>query len=174
MDMRELCGGRVRSTQVAIRRQLHAGENFDLVTHCDLGDPQEQKRVIIYIRQHTVLVVVMAPSCRSPGPPSGLNYEINYDTWVSRFNEDAPHTEFCGKVALLQIELGNFFFVEQPRPTWLRTVQPWRQVAAHPQVDAATFDQCRLGAKGPRGLPAPRSHLLQLPTHRTYLHHSET
>ena len=151
-DMCELCGGEARATQVAIRRQLHTGENFDLVTNCDLGDPLEQKRVLIYVEQHDVIVVVMAPSCRTTGPPSGLNYQINYDTWVAHYNEDAPHIEFCGKVALLQMQRGRYFFVEQPHPTWLRTVPPWDQLAAHPQVGAETFDQCRMGVKGPRGL----------------------
>ena len=98
----------------------------------------------------------MAPSCRSTGPPSALNSQINYDTWRLHYEEDAPHISFCGKVALVQANKGNYFFVEQPYPTWLRSVWPWDAVAAHPQVDSVIFDQCRLGARGPRGLPAKK------------------
>ena len=47
--MRELCGGLARPARVAIRRRLKAGENFDLVTDCDLGTPMEQSRVLLYI-----------------------------------------------------------------------------------------------------------------------------
>jgi len=39
MDVCELCGGEGRTTQVAVRRRLHAGRNFDLVTGVDLGNP---------------------------------------------------------------------------------------------------------------------------------------
>ena len=39
VDARGLCGGRARSAQVATRRQLNAGKNFDLVTNCHFGPP---------------------------------------------------------------------------------------------------------------------------------------
>ena len=36
LDLCEICGGEARTSTIAIRRQLEVGENFDLVTHCDL------------------------------------------------------------------------------------------------------------------------------------------
>ena len=73
IDVAELCGGVGRTVQVAVRRRLRSGQNFDLVTGFDLGHPGDQRKVLVYINENEVLVVVMAPCCRALGPPSNLN-----------------------------------------------------------------------------------------------------
>eukprot|EP00959_Pyramimonas_sp_CCMP1952_P176531 3689475-Pyramimonas_sp.AAC.1 len=45
-------------------------------------DPIVQQNFLSYLRSDNVLVVVMAPSFRSTGPPSGLNSRI--ETWRTR------------------------------------------------------------------------------------------
>ena len=95
-DVCELCGGVGRTTQLATRRSLSTGENFDLVTGFDLGNEKDQRHVLSYIEHHNVMVVVMAPSCRALGPPCNLNYAINYEGWRRVFELDRPHLVFCG------------------------------------------------------------------------------
>eukprot|EP00959_Pyramimonas_sp_CCMP1952_P246470 5151723-Pyramimonas_sp.AAC.1 len=96
----------------------------------------------------------MALSCRGTGPLSGFNYRVNHETWRTHYTEDARRISACGQVALVQKHHGRYSFVEKPVPTRLSTVQPWEQVATRHRAGAVVFDQCCLGAKGPRGLPA--------------------
>ena len=103
LDICELCGGEGRTSQIAVRRRLKTGKNFDLVTGFDLGNPRHQQEVLQYVAANHVMIVVMAPSCRSTGAPSYLNAHIHYETWKATFEEDMPHIMFCGRVALLQI-----------------------------------------------------------------------
>ena len=77
IDLCELCGGVGRPTQIAVRRRLRTGENFDLVTGFDLGNAAHQQHILHYVNTNRVLVVIMAPSCRTLGPPSNLNQQLN-------------------------------------------------------------------------------------------------
>ena len=155
-DICELCGGAARTSQVAIRRRLKTGKNFDLVTNVDLGIKKHQDEFLHYVEIHNVLVVVMSPSCRTLGPPSSVNYTHNYDTWRMHYEEDRPHIAFCGRVALLQLRNGRHFFCEQPSPTWLWHVDPWPQLGKSKQVLTRRIHQCKLGQVGPKGLPAKK------------------
>ena len=71
VDVCELCGGAGRTTQIAVRRRLVSGGNYDLVTGYDLGNRQHQQSILNYVTTNNVLVV-MSPSCRTLGPPSNL------------------------------------------------------------------------------------------------------
>ena len=116
IDICEFCGGEARTSAVAIRRHLSAGRNFDLVTHTDLGDPGEQRATMKYLNENEVQVLVMAPSCRTLGPPSNVNYQINHETWCEHYEEDAPHVRFCGDAALHQIKKKRHFLAENHIP----------------------------------------------------------
>ena len=62
IDLCELCGEpEARTSQIAIRRRMRAGRNFDLVCDIDLGDPETQSMVANYINDNYVMIVVMAP-----------------------------------------------------------------------------------------------------------------
>ena len=67
LDLCEMCGGAARTLKIAFRRRLRTGRNFDLVTGCDLGDPQIQREFKRYLDYHQVVVVTMAPNCRTWG-----------------------------------------------------------------------------------------------------------
>eukprot|EP00959_Pyramimonas_sp_CCMP1952_P066855 1395883-Pyramimonas_sp.AAC.1 len=58
----EACGGQARTSRLAIRRRLKAGETFDLVTGCDLNDESQQRAAEQCVRQHRPLVAIMAPT----------------------------------------------------------------------------------------------------------------
>ena len=155
-DLCELCGGVGRPSQLAIRRHLKTGKNFDLVTGFDLGKPSDQKLVLQYIETCQVLVVIMAPSCRTLGPTSNLNHQINYDTWLRHYREDMPHVHFCARVASIQIRNNRYFFAENPWPTWLVHEGDWPKVLNHKSVVIVILHQCMLGQKGPNGLPSKK------------------
>ena len=76
LDLCELCGGdEARTSQVAIRRRLQAGKNFDLVVDADLGDPRTQAEVINYIQTNNVMIVVMAPSYARTSPLPAITWQ---------------------------------------------------------------------------------------------------
>ena len=160
VDICELCGGAGRPSILAIRRRLNTGKNFDFVTGFDLGNRSHQNQIKHYITTNKVLVVTMAPSCRSLGPPSNINRIINYDTWLIHYKEDQPHIHFCAQIALLQIRVLRFFFGENPWPTYLFNEGEWPQVMNHKTVMTIIIHQCRLGLKGPAGLPIKKPTVL--------------
>ena len=125
VDVIELCGGDdSRVMRIGIRCRLKVGHNFDLALGIDLGNPKEQARVLKYIYDNDVLVVSMAPSCRTVGPPSNVNASINHDTWAAHRLQDLPHLQFCGSIALIQLDRDRDFFAEHPYPTYLWYITP--------------------------------------------------
>ena len=53
IDIAELCGGVARATTLAVRRSLHAGPNFDLITGVDLNSRKDQEPMKKYIDNTT-------------------------------------------------------------------------------------------------------------------------
>ena len=118
IDLCEFCGGEGRPSAIVIRRNLKTGKNFDLVFGIDLGKTADQKKALFYVKHNDVLVIVMAPSCRAMGPPSNVNYRINYDGWHQSYEGDKPHIQFCGEAALSQLNRSRHFIAENRiRPT---------------------------------------------------------
>ena len=100
LDIVEICGGDARPSQIAVRRQMPSGENFDLRNGYNLNDKRRQDAVWEYFKRCRPLVAVMAPTCTPFGPMSHLNYQINYDGWLRSYDLAAPHGRFCGRIAL--------------------------------------------------------------------------
>lgn len=115
VEIVELCGGQVLTSQMIVRRQLTAGHNFELVTGCDLTNPDTQKKVMAYLSVAKPLVVVMAPRCDPFGPLGRWNRTIHPEGWTRSYRESAPLAKFCGEVALLQIQECRHFLCEQPQ-----------------------------------------------------------
>ena len=151
LDICEMCGGAGRTLKIAIRRRLKTGRNFDLVTGCDLGDPQTQRKFKEYLENNNVLLVTMAPNCRSWGSPHYVNQQINPETYERHRAEDEPHAFFCAEVALIQMKRGRYFLVEQPQGTSLFAEKPWMNVVNDPSIVYEIVHQCMLGQLGPDG-----------------------
>ena len=103
-DLLELCRGAGNTSQVAFRRGMTSGDSLDLITGCDLGDPMTQKAINHYLDVCYVMVTVLQPICRSV---------MNYNTWNKHYQEDLPHLQYCGQVALKQMKMGRYFIREQ-------------------------------------------------------------
>ncbi len=154
--MLELCGGSSGISHAAFKRGLTSGGNLDLVTGCDLGDPQVQKAIRHYLDTCDVLVTVLQPNCRSTGPNSWYNSKMHYTTWKKHHDEDLPHIKFCGEVALIQIQKGRYFLREQPVGNWVDEIPPWTRVASSPHIVRTNMDQCMTGAIDEDGTPAKK------------------
>ena len=68
VEIVEFCGGLGLTTQMAVKRQLSTGHNFELLTGCDLTDTSTQRKVLSYLSIAKPLVIVMAPRCDPFGP----------------------------------------------------------------------------------------------------------
>ena len=156
LDVVELCGGEGRTSRVAVRRHLRTGDNFDLVTGCDLNDPSQQRKVYNYIKSHKVFCVVMAPTCTPFGNMSHLSKHVHPEAWKEAYKDAAPHGRFCGEVALLQLKEGRHFINEQPDPSDLYDEQPWPEVLQHPRTVTIRWDRCMTGLTS-EGLPAKKA-----------------
>ena len=111
-DLFELCGGEGRISEAACRRRFVSGGNLDLVTGCDLGDPMVQKAINHYLDTCYVLATVLQPNCRSTCRNSYFNIMMKYDIWNAHHQEDLPHLQYCGQVALKQTLLLRLFLRE--------------------------------------------------------------
>ena len=147
VDVAEICGGSARTSQLAVRRNLRTGRNFDLVTHVDLAKEKDAADAYSYFVQCMVLVAVMAPCCDCFGPLSHLNWSINYDTMLEKYQNSAAVARFCGRVALLQLNKSLDFLCEQPHPSDLYCEGVWPEVFTWPTVEQVTYDRCRCGLK---------------------------
>ena len=156
VDLIELCGGQGRISTVAFRRGLESGENLDLVTGCDLGEPATQRAINHYLDTCDVLVEVLQPNCRTTGRNSYYNSIMHYDTWQRHHLQDLPHIQCCGAVALKQIQLGRDFLRAQPSGTWIDHIEPWPQVVSHDDVVIQGMDQCMAGCKTTDGTPVKK------------------
>ena len=156
VDLVELCGGEGRISQVAFRRGLISGGNFDLVTGCDLGDPKTQKALIHYFNTCYVSVAILQPNCRTVGSFSPLNWIHAPETTRKQHQDDLPHLKFCGEIALLQLSHRRHFLREQPKGTRLNTIDPWPKVLENESVLSMLIDQCMAGQKDEWNDPAKK------------------
>ena len=124
-DVVEFCGGQARVSHWRVRRHLASGGNWDLVTSCNLNDPEVQRAASHYLDTAGAAVAVMAPTCTPYGPLSNFNYVMHYDSWLESYRKASPHGKFCGRVAMRQLELDRDFMNEQPHPSWLYEEPPW-------------------------------------------------
>ena len=156
LDIVELCGGEARCTQIAMRRGLSAGDNFDLKCNCDLNNSVNQDKVLEYIRSVKPLVAVMAPTCTPYGPMANLVKHVTPASWKRSLDLARPHGRFCGRVAQLMQRLGKYFIAEQPHPSNLWREPEWLAVQRHPCTIKLVIHQCMAGQTGPSGMPAKK------------------
>ncbi len=157
IDVAELCGGEARASRVGIRRSLKTGKNFDIVTECDLNVASEQLACRKYFLTQTVLVALMAPTCKPFGILGQWNETLYPTGWLRGYNDAAPHGRLCGEIALVQLQKGLHFLCEQPEPSTLYKEFPWTEVTKWKCVIHLPWDRCQTGLTSPEdGLPAKK------------------
>ena len=141
----EICGGHARASQVAVRRNLKTGPNFDLITMVDLTERRHQEGTMNYIDAREVLVAVMAPVYDPIGPLGKLNKHIHPDSWQRSYDGVALFAILCGRVALTQPRNIRHFIQEQPHPTKLYEEHHWPEVLSTKGVVQQIYDRCTCG-----------------------------
>ena len=140
VDLVEICGGAARTSTVCIRKQLQVGRNFDLITQCDLNDPSQQQMVTQYFCDHKPLVAVMAPRCSAN---SSLNHQTHHAGWEETYQNSVPHDQFCGELALLQIEIIAISFLNNLKEAHCtRNIPGTLFVPSHPYNISQSISVC--------------------------------
>ena len=154
-DIVELCGGEGLTTFMCHKRHLRTGANFELVTGVDLTDPQAQRMVRQYLNMTKPRVVVMGPICGPFGPLGNRNRVLHHEAWLEACKIAVPLAQFCGEVAMCQLEAGRHFIAEQPFPSNLYLIEPWPAIRRHPKCLRVVFDQCQVG-QSVEGMPVKK------------------
>ena len=154
-DIVELCGGEGLTTFMCHKRQLKTGANFELITGVDLTDPQAQSMVKQYVAMTKPRVVVMGPICGPFGPLGNRNRVLHHEAWLRACETAVPLAQFCGEIAMCQLEAGRHFLVEQPFPSNLYLIEPWPEIRRHPKCLRVVFDQCQVGQTS-EGIPVKK------------------
>ena len=137
--------------QIAIRRKLRCGPNFDLATNRDLTDEKQRRLVKQYFRKQKPRVVVMGPPCTMFGTWAIFNDAIarrNPTQWKARckrFRLAVKLAEFAAWAALEQLNNGRDFLCENPAESRLWKLACWLLVLRHPRVCQAYLEQCMVG-----------------------------
>ena len=155
VEIVEVCGGNALTSYLCVRRKLHSGHCFELITGTDLTDPKVQAQVLSYLDLARPMVIVMSPICTPFGPLGHRNYILHRDAWCESFATAGPLANFCGKLALRQSQLGLFYVNEQPFPSSMYEIAPWPQVRARDDCHRVVFHQCKLGLQV-NGLPCKK------------------
>ena len=104
VDVVELCGGAGRPLEIAIRRRMRAGRNFDLTTGVDLSQPAEVAAYWRYLRKSRPRVIVMAPPCTPFGPWAHFNKIMSPQGYQRSLKECLPLARLAGETALHQLD----------------------------------------------------------------------
>ena len=147
VEIVEICGGNALTSHLCVRRRLHSGHCFELITGTDLTQPSVQAKVLAYLDVARPLVIVMSPICTPFGPLGHRNYVLHHDAWSASFATAAPLAAFCGKLVLRQSKLRRFYLNEQPYPSAMYEIEPWPEVRSLPDCHRIVLHQCMLGLK---------------------------
>ena len=154
-DIVELCGGEGLTTFMCHKRHLKTGANFELITGVDLTDSNAQQMVRQYLGMAKPRVIVMGPICGPFGPLGNRNRVLHHEAWLEACKIAVPLAQFCGEIAICQLEAGRHFLVEQPFPSNLYLIEPWPEIRKHPKCLRVVFDQCQVGQTS-NGMPVKK------------------
>ena len=99
-DITEICRENGQTSQLAMRRHLLTGMNFDLKVNVDLTEPRNQALTKQYFTDNHVLVAVMAPIRGPFGFMSHLNWSNYTSTMQKWYDIAAPIAWLCEEMAL--------------------------------------------------------------------------
>eukprot|EP00959_Pyramimonas_sp_CCMP1952_P072370 1511591-Pyramimonas_sp.AAC.1 len=94
-----------------------------------------------YLGVFFVNVVMLQPNGRTTGLPSYFNPQVNFDSLHEHHNEDLPHIQFCGKDAILQNDVRQFYLQEQPVGIWVDQIPLWTTLAKRKGTCKVNLDQ---------------------------------
>ena len=131
------------------RHGLLKGQSFDLELGTDLLDPKKQQHVLEYIDCVRPGLTVISPPCTLFTILQNLNHarrtEEGMKLYLQRLREAKELLRFATKVALLVMDYGGTFLLENPL-----TSKAWQEKYLHElmmddRVKLVVTDQCMLG-----------------------------
>ena len=134
LDVVEICGGVGGVLQLAIRKQMKAGINFDLRTGIDLNKQSEIDKLWAYLTRHRPRVIVGAPPCTAFGSWAKLNKQRAPEAWALSMAIGKPLANLLAYVALWQLDSDRDFIVENPQSSELWDLPLWQKILNHASV----------------------------------------
>ena len=126
----------------ARRRGLRASKSFTLGTGWDFRDASVRARALHWIKTNKPYAVILAFPCN---PWSSLLY-LNANVNIEKLREEARVLVlFAIEVALVQLQAGRHFLMENPRSSAAWKLDEMLTFLQHPQVRSIVVDMCRFG-----------------------------
>ena len=152
-DICELFGGKGLTTQIAIRRKLKTGPNFDVSCDIDLLDPSQVTTLWKYIVEHKPKCVVAGPPCTSFSAWSRLNSKLSPENHARSLLIGTTLAKLVAEIAMYQLAHGRHFLIENPWGSALWLLPCFILLISQPNVSWAQCDQCMTGLCDPTGIP---------------------
>ena len=140
----------------ALRREgFRATYSLDETTGFNFLDFEHRKRAYKLLGTHRVFFTMLSPPCTMYSSMQNANFgKMDPTVEARRFQEAHCLLDFAMHIAQHQVtHPGRFFAFEHPvrATSWQR--RSVKALLEAPQVQAVTFDQCRVNLRSPSGKP---------------------
>ena len=156
-DICELFGGKGLSTQIAIRRKLRTGPNFDVSCNIDLLDSQQVTALWKYISEHKPKCIIAGPPCTAFSSWSRLNSKLSPENHARVMHIGLTLAKLVAEIAMYQLKHDRHFIIENPWGSAIWQLPCFVSLIAQPNVAYAQCDQCMTGLCDPTGIPTRKS-----------------
>ena len=156
-DICELFGGNALCTQIAIRRKLITGPNFDTTCNIDLEDQTQVKALWKYIQQHEPACIIAGPPCTAFSAWARLNSFYSPLTHAETLRRGTALANLTASLCMHQLLTGRHFLIENPWGSAIWSLPSFLKLLAMPNVAFAQLDQCMVGLTDPENQPTLKS-----------------
>ena len=151
-DICELFGGKALCTQIAIRRKLRTGPNFDVTCEIDLTDQSQVQALWKYVKQHKPRCIIAGPPCTAFGTWARLNSKLSPENHQRQLAIGTLLAKLVAELCMHQLKHHLHFLVETPWGSALWQLSCFMELLAQTGVAFAQCDQCMLGLCDPDGV----------------------
>ena len=151
-DVFELFGGKGLCSQIAVRRKLIAGPNFDTVCQLDLEDPSQVEALWEYIVMNQPRIVIAGPPCTAFGAWSRLNKTRSPEAYQRSLKVGMSLAILTAEICMYQLSMKRHFIVENPWGSAIWSLPCFVLPMAQPGVSVAKMAQCMTGLRDPDGI----------------------
>ena len=123
------------------------------MTGVDLTRQQAVNDLMKYLETHKPLVVIMAPPCTTMGGWSHVRQVRDPKAFEQERAIGEKLANLCARVALIQLESGRHFLVENQRGSELFGLRGFLALTKTGRIVKCNFPQCAAGLRSPDGMP---------------------
>ena len=126
----------------ARRRGLRASESLTFGTGWNFLEAEDRAKAIQWVKQNKPYVVILAFPCN----PWSVLLNLNANVDVQRLRDEAlVLVEFAVEIALLQLNAGRHFLMENPLSSAAWKLEVMLRFLQDPRVRSVVIDMCRFG-----------------------------